>query len=122
MSGRWAVNSVAPVRGRIDEVRRTPSARAALGAVGVLVGVWIATVHWSGFIITGLAIGIVAATLREAVVAALGVGLLLSIGFIGYAWWYDQLGRMLALGELTAIALVIPPILVIIGSLVRGLG
>lgn len=96
-------------------MRRFPAAVA-----GALLGLAIALVHWAGFIIAGIAIGLVAATLRGAVIGSAAIGLVASTTFLGYAWYHGQLEAVLALGELTAIAVAVPVGLAIVGGLVRG--
>lgn len=107
-------------RERLQGIRSDRIQRGSLAVLGVAIGLTISLVHWGGFLVAGLAVGLVAGTFREAVAGGVAVGVLAVGGFLGYAWWHDQLDAVLGLGELAAIAVVIPVGLTVLGSLVRG--
>lgn len=103
----------------VRAVRSRPRRRAALGTAGVVLGLLVALVHWGGFLLAGLVIGIVAGRPREAGGGALVVGAFVTVTFLGYARWHDQLDALLGLGELTVVSLAIPFALLLLGASVR---
>ncbi len=104
---------------RIALIRSTASLRLALVSVGILFGLSLALFHWVGFILAGFTIGLFAASVKEAMVAALFVWIVVLITFLGYATWYGQLDRVFSLGELTFLALILPLALIFLGAAVR---
>jgi len=86
-------------------------AEAAL-ALAVLVGVALATVHWVGLVLGGALVGLVAPTLRRALVTGLYLGGAVLFAFLLYLWLVGALAEALAMGRIlyldVAIALLVP--------------
>lgn len=101
-------------------IRSRPRLQAIIIVIGVLVGFAVALAHWVGFVLAGVIVGLVARTLGQAIVLAMMAGGIAIVAFLAYAWWYDQLLVVLLLGELTVVAVLVPAVLTVFGSLVRG--
>lgn len=110
-----------PATAVLGRLRATPRRRAALGVLGVVLGLGLVGYHWSGFVLAGVAVGVAAGSLARAVALGAGLGIAAAVGFLGYAWVVDGLGAVTATGSIVVLALAIPPVLVTLGALVNGL-
>lgn len=84
------------------------------------VGLAIATVHWLGLLFGAAAVGLFGRTIRRGVLLGVAFGIVVVGLFIGELWLAEQLDRVVAMGEIAAIAVVIPLVLGAIGGLARG--
>lgn len=107
---------------RLERVRRRPRVRGAATAAGVISGLAIALVHWLGFLVAGVTIGLFAPSLRQALGVGLGVGVV-SVGFfLGGLWLDGFLDPALAMGRLAAVAGTVPIALILTGAAIRSIG
>jgi hypothetical protein len=104
---------------RLESVRESPSASAAATALVAAIGLGLALFHWSAFLAGGIAIGLLAPTIRRALANALGFALGGIVLFFALLWEAGALSVALASGELLVLALALPIGLSLLGSLVR---
>ncbi len=109
-------------RDSLGTVRGDPRWRWLGLTVGVIIGITIAVGHWVGFIVAGLAIGIVSPSLRWALASATGVGLLIDLVFLGSLWWDGFLWAAIAMDVFLPVAVAIPIGLIWLGAAVRTVG
>lgn len=108
-------------RNPIDRIRTEPPAQWIAYLVTIVAGLGLATVHWLGLVAAGTLVGLVATSLKRALMAGFGFGLL------ALAFWFvrlsveGSLGEVLATGEFVVIAVVIGIVGPLLGSLVRGI-
>ena len=92
-----------------------------IGLVSACVlGLVAASVHWLGLVVGGALVGLVAASLRRAVLAGIGFGLLAVLAWATLLWTAGSLGPATAMGEFPLLAVGIAVGLSVLGSLVRG--
>lgn len=120
MSERHSTGRLDAIETALAGIRTNPQLQVTLIVIGVLVGFAVALAHWVGFVLAGAAIGLVTRTLGQAIVVAMVAGGIAIVTFLGHAWWHDQLLVVLSFGELTIIAVLVPLVLIVFGSLVRG--
>ncbi len=120
MSETHPTDRIETVNDWLVMIRVLPRVQLVLIVLGILVGTIIALEHWVGFVLMGVVIGIVSRSLGQAIVSALVIGGLAIVAFLAYAWYHDQLLTVLALGELTLISVLVPLVLIVFGSLIRG--
>lgn len=89
-------------------------------AGGSILGLVLASVHPLGLVVGGALVGLAAADLLRALLSGLGFGVLVVLVWVGSLWWADALGRAMAMGELTVLAIAIAIVLPVVGSLLRG--
>jgi len=104
----------------LARVRETPRYRW-LGLVGgCLLGLLLASVHWLGLVVGGALVGLVATTLRRALLSGLGFSVLVLVVWGGALAWHGTLGGVLATGRLAALGVAMAVAGPLLGSLVRG--
>lgn len=100
-------------RASIDALRRGRGVEVGL-LVGVVVGVAVSTFHWSGLVLGGAIVGIVAPSLRRALLHGLYLGVAVLLAFAGALLLAGSLGKFLAMGQLfwasLAIGMGVPPV------------
>lgn len=107
-------------RSRLGAVRTHPGIHWLALIVAIVAGLGLAHVHWLGLVAGGALVGLVATSLIRALLAALGFGMFALALWVGGLWWAGTLSRVLATGELAAIAVVIGLGAPLVGSLIRG--
>lgn len=93
--------------------------RAAVFAGGL--GALLATVHWSGLLLGGALVGLAWPTLRRAVVAGLGFGVVVAGVFVVEIAIAGSLSSVLGMGVIGAIPVLVPLVAGPLGATVRGL-
>lgn len=107
-------------RNPLDRIRTEPAAQWIAYLVAIVAGLGLATVHWLGLVAAGALVGLVATSLKRALMAGFGFGV------VALAFWFIRLavegtlGEVLATGEFVVIAVVIGIVGPLFGSLVRG--
>jgi len=110
----------AAVADGLTRVRETPRYHW-LGLVAACsLGLGLSAIHWLGLIAGGLLVGLVATTLRRALLAGLGFGALVLVTWATLLVWNGTLGEVLATGRLVALGVAIAFVAPLLGSLVRG--
>lgn len=104
-----------------ERLRTGPRAELVTG-VAALVGLGLATVHWLGLVAGGALVGLVAPTLRRALVTGAYLGGAVAVGFVGWLWLFGALGPAVATGPLFGLSLALSLLCPILGAGVRGLG
>jgi len=107
--------------GRLARLRDDSRVHWVALAVACLIGLVAATVHWLGLVLGGAMVGLVAASLRRALLAALGFGALVLTAWGGRLALSGSLGAAVAVGEFTVLAVAMAFGLPLVGSLVRGI-
>ena len=107
--------------GRVVDVQTTPSSRWALTAAAAAVGVGLATLHWSGLVAGGALVGLCWPSVRRAVVAGFGFGVLVLAVFAVRFALSGTLDQYLAMGPLLAVSTIVPLVAGPLGAAVRGL-
>jgi hypothetical protein len=104
----------------LREVRETPTYHwlAVIGAC--LLGLVLATVHWLGLVVGGALVGLVATTLKRALLAGLGFAVLVLTVWAGLFVVGGVFGKVVAMGQITAISVAMGIALPVLGSLLRG--
>ncbi|ELZ08200.1 hypothetical protein C479_12703 [Halovivax asiaticus JCM 14624] len=98
-------DAVDQVRGAVSRIRTQPGPHRVAVVVAVVVGLGLAWFHWLGLLLGGMLVGFVARTLRRALLAGLGFGVvLLAVFAVTVA---GSLGQTLAMT---------PPIYLTIGA------
>ena len=90
-------------------------------ALGAVVGLALASVHWVGLVIGGALVGTFARDLPRAVVAGVAFGLVALVAFGVWLALDGALGVFLEMGQILAVSVAIPLVGGVLGSLVRGL-
>ncbi|MXR51146.1 hypothetical protein GRX03_05935 [Halovenus sp. WSH3] len=88
--------------------------------VATAIGLGLATVHWLGLVAGGALVGLVATSLRRALLAGLGFGVTALAVWFGYLAAIGALWAVLATGQLLLIAVAVGVAAPLVGSLVRG--
>ena len=101
-------------------VRGAPRYHWLALVLGCVLGLVAASVHWVGLVVGGALVGVVATTVRRAVLAGVGFGLLTLVVWATLLWLAGSLGQAMAMGEFTLLAVGIAVGLPTLGSLVRG--
>lgn len=83
-------------------------------------GIGLATVHWLGLVAGGALVGLVATSLKRALLAGLGFGVTVLVGWLGSLAAIGVLGKVLATGQFVLIAVLVGLAAPLLGSLVRG--
>ena len=107
--------------GPLHRIRWIPHYHWLALVAGCAVGVFLATLHWSGLVIGGALVGLVAANLTRAVLSGIGFAVLALLVWATFLAEAGTLGAVVAMGELTGLAIVIAVGLSVLGSLVRGI-
>jgi len=106
---------------RVVDAQTTPSSRWALTAAAAAVGVGLATLHWSGLVAGGALVGLCWPSVRRAVVAGFGFGVLVLAVFAVRFVLSGTLDQYLAMGPLLAVSIVVPLVAGPLGATARGL-
>lgn len=107
--------------GRLYDAERDPRRRRTLTAVGLVVGLLLATVHWAGLFVGGALVGLAQPTLRRAVLAGLGFGVTAPVVAAVSVAVAGTLGGVLDTWPLVAIVVAVPLLTGPLGATVRGL-
>jgi hypothetical protein len=89
--------------------------------VGGGLSLLLATVHWSGLVVGGVAVGLVSRSLPRALGAGLAFGLVVLAVFLASLQSAGTLDAALGMGQFTAIALLLPLVAGPLGALVHGI-
>ncbi len=106
-------------RSSVRRVRENPQYRVAALAFVAFVGLFLVWLHWLGLIVAGALVGFVSPSLRSAVVAGFGFGVLVVVLFflsVGV-----PASRLLDMTPVIYISVASALLLPLFGSLVRGL-
>ncbi len=101
-----------------DDRRR----RLAATGVAVVLGLALASVHWSGLLLAGALVALPQRSLRGGVAAGVAMGVLVLLAFVARLALAGTLGAGLAMGQPTLLALGLGLALPAFASLVRGVG
>jgi hypothetical protein len=110
-----------PPQGSLARLRENSRYHWFALAVACLVGLVAATAHWPGLVLGGALVGLVAASLRRALLAGVGFGAFVLTVWGGLFAVSGSLGAAVAVGEFTVLAVAIAFGLPLLGSLVRGI-
>lgn len=88
--------------------------------VACLLGLVVTSLHWSGLVLGGALVGILATTLKRAILSGVGFGVLVVAVWVVSLALPGQFGKVVAMNEITALPIAIALGLSILGSLVRG--
>lgn len=110
-----------PIGERLSAVRTDPSQRRWLVAVGALVGLSLATIHWVGFVAGGALVALPQPSLRRGLLAGFAFGAFAWLVFLGWLALNGALGTYPTLGELMALSTAIPILGGLLGGLARGI-
>ncbi|MFT4946083.1 MAG: hypothetical protein ACI8TL_000314 [Natronomonas sp.] len=108
------------LRSTVGRVRSDPFVHwiALLATTGV--GLGLARLHWLGLVAGGALVGLVATSLRRALLAGLGFGVTAIAVWFGTLTATGVLGKVLATGQFVWIALAVGLVAPLLGSLLRG--
>jgi hypothetical protein len=109
-----------PLTERLRLIREESPYHWAALVVAIVLGLGLSTVHWVGLVAGGALVGLVAASLRRALLAGLGFGLLALAVWVVLLVLAGSLGEVLATGQLAAISVAIALVGPVFGSLARG--
>ncbi|PSP58936.1 hypothetical protein BRC73_07415 [Halobacteriales archaeon QH_7_66_37] len=104
----------------LTQLRRTPRYHWAGLLVACVVGLVLANVHWVGLVAGGALVGLVATTLRRALLAGLCFGVLALATWGAVLLWHGTLGGVLGTGLFAGLGAAIALAAPVLGSLVRG--
>lgn len=105
---------------RLTAVRTDPRQRAAALAVGAVLGLALAQVHWIGFVVGGALVGLASRSLPRALAAGFGFGVLAWLAFAALLAAHGSLNGYLGTGQLLYVSVAIPLLGGTLGSLARG--
>jgi hypothetical protein len=97
---------------RLRAVRRGRFADAAV-TLAFVAGVAAAAVHWSGLVVGGILVGVVAASLRRAVALGFAFSVTVLLVFGGWLAWHGEFLTWLGAGPIplvTVASLSLPPV------------
>lgn len=106
--------------GALTTVRETPRYHWLALVVASLLGVGATYFHWIGLVVGGALVGLVATNLKRALLAGIGFGVLVVLVWASLLSLSGVLGRAVAMGEISLVAVGIALGLSTLGSLVRG--
>ena len=106
---------------RLTRLRETPRYHWLWLVAACLAGFVLASVHWIGLVAGGALVGLVSTTLRRALLAGLGFGVLVLVAWAGLLVWHGSLDGVLATGMLAGLGAAIALVAPVLGSLVRGI-
>ena len=95
--------------------------RWPLTGAATLVGLLLASVHWSGIIAGGALVGLCWPTLRRALVAGVAFGLVVLVAAVVQFALAGSLTQYLAMGPLVAVSVAVPLVAGPLGATARGL-
>lgn len=104
----------------VGRVRTDPFVHwiALLLATGI--GLGLASVHWTGLVAGGALVGLVATSLKRALLAGVGFGVTALVVWFGTLVASGVLGKVLATGQFVWIAVAVGVAAPLAGSLLRG--
>ena len=108
-----------PTVWRLTRFRRDPTVHWVSLVVAILAGLGLATLHWIGLVVGGVLVGLLAATVWRALLAGIGFGFLALCLWLGSLWSAGTLSAVLAMGEVTVLAILLVLVLPVVGSLAR---
>jgi len=106
---------------RLYAAQRTRRERWALTVAAAVIGLALATVHWSGLLAGGALVGLAWPTLRRALVAGLGFAALVLVAAAAELALAGTLEKSLAMGQITYLAVAMPLVAGPLGAAARGL-
>lgn len=106
---------------RLSVAQQTPRERWALTAGATALGLGLASLHWAGLLAGGALVGLCWPTLRRALVAGLGFGLVALAAAAAQFAAAGTLGQVLETWPLVAIAVAVPLVAGPLGASARGL-
>ncbi|ELZ25708.1 hypothetical protein C475_09624 [Halosimplex carlsbadense 2-9-1] len=109
------------IRARLYAAQTNPRDRWALVAVATAVGLALGTVHWVGLLVGGALVGFCWPTLRRALVAGLGFGVVVLLAMAVQFALAGSLDEYLAMGQLLAVSVAVPLVAGPLGAAARGL-
>lgn len=112
--------AVGTVSRTLRSLREDPGIHWFAVILALLAGLGLASVHWLGLVAGGALVGVLAHSLRRALLAGLGFGVL-----VVFVWGLlfvsvGTFGKVVAMGELAGLGILIALVLPVFGSLVRG--
>jgi hypothetical protein len=106
---------------RLYRAQRTPRERRVLTVTAAAIGLALATVHWAGLFAGGALVGLARPTLRGALTAGLGFGVVALLAAAARFALAGTLGDVLGTGMLVGVGIAAALAGGILGGLVRGL-
>jgi len=119
--GSDADDSPEGVRARLSAAQTTPRQRWALTAAATALGLGLASLHWVGLLVGGALVGLCQPTLRRALVAGLGFGVVVLLVVAVQFALAGSLSAYLAMGPLLAVSVAAPLVAGPLGAAARGL-
>lgn len=101
-------------------VREAPRLRHLATIFGALLGLGLATLHWVGLIAGGILVGLPARAPRWALLRGVLFGILAVVVFLGAALLAGTVDRVFETGLPAIVAISIPIVLGLLGSLARA--
>lgn len=95
--------------------------RSVAAVVTVVASLELASVHWLGLLVGGVAVGLLAGSWSRALAGGLGFGALAWAVFLGTLWQAGRLGTYWDTGLLLYVSVGIPLALGLVGALAHGL-
>lgn len=108
-------------RARLATVRDEPRYRYLVMALGGILGLALATVHWLGIVLGGAVVGLAATRFRYALGAGVVYGLVVGAAFAAWLALGGALGGALDTGAVFGIGVGIAVVGATLGSLARGI-
>jgi hypothetical protein len=121
MAGEDDTAGLAAVSAQLRRVRTESRPHWVALVAGVVVGLVLAGVHWLGLVVGGALVGLVAASLRRAVLAGLGFGLVVAAVWALLLALPGALGDVVAMGQIAGLGLLVALVAPVLGSLARGI-
>lgn len=119
-SDRDANSLSGTVGARLERIRSDPTLTVASTAVGAVLGVALATLHWIGLVLGGVLVGLPARSLGRALASGVGFGLLVVGVFLVVLANSGVATAAIATGTPLYVAVGIALGCSLLGSLVRG--
>jgi hypothetical protein len=104
----------------LDRIRTDPFVHWVALVAAVVVGLALGNVHWIGLVAGGALVGLVATTLKRALLAGLGFGITVLLVWAGWLVVNGVFGKVLATGQFVGIAVAVGIVAPLLGSLLRG--
>lgn len=108
-------------REQLYDLQRHRRQRWVATALAAVLGLGLATLHWSGLAIGGALVGWAWPTLTRATVAGFGFGVVALVTFASTLVFADALEPALGMGAITLVTAAMPLVLGTLGGLSRGL-
>lgn len=107
--------------GPLARVREDPLVHWPVSLLAVVVGLVLASLHWSGLVAAGALVGLVATSFRRALLSGVGFGAFALAVWAARLALAGALGAVLATGQFVVLAVLIGLGAPLLGSLVRGI-